>query len=190
VGSLEKQGIGRPSTYAPIISTIIIRQYVTRDEGKLIPSALGKATNEFLAKNFNDILSLPFTAEMEESLDLVALGKLDWKKMMRDFWDKFEKETKLVEKTAQRVKVATESIGEKCPDCKEGDLVIREGKFGKFVSCSRFPDCKYTRTYKELAGFNCPLCGKPGVVKKTSKGKKFFGCSDYSNCKWAAWKKP
>lgn len=190
VGSLEKQGIGRPSTYAPIISTIILRQYVNREEGKIVPTALGKATNEFLAKNFENILSLPFTAEMEQYLDKVALGKLDWKKMMKSFWDKFEVEMKSVGETAERVKVATESIGEKCPDCKTGDLVIREGKFGKFISCDRFPDCKFTRAYRELAGFNCPLCGKEGVVKKTSKGKKFFGCSDYPNCKWAAWKKP
>ena len=190
VASLEKQGIGRPSTYAPIISTIILRQYVNREEGKIVPTALGKATNKFLAKNFSDILSLPFTAGMEENLDLVALGKLDWKKMMKDFWGKFEKEIKVVEKTAERVKVATESIGEKCPDCHDGDLVIREGKFGKFISCDQFPECKYTRAFRELAGFNCPLCGKDGVVKKTSKGKKFFGCSDYPKCTWAAWKKP
>jgi len=190
VASLEKQGIGRPSTYAPIISTIILRQYVNREEGKIVPTALGKATNEFLAKNFSDILSLPFTAGMEENLDLVALGKLDWKKMMKDFWAKFEKEIKVAEKTAERVKVATESIGEKCPDCHDGDLVIREGKFGKFISCDQFPECKYTRAFRELAGFNCPLCGKDGVVKKTSKGKKFFGCSDYPKCTWAAWKKP
>jgi len=190
VASLEKQGIGRPSTYAPIISTIILRQYVNREEGKIVPTALGKATNEFLAKNFSDILSLPFTAGMEENLDLVALGKLDWKKMMKDFWAKFEKERRVVEKTAERVKVATESIGEKCPDCHDGDLVIREGKFGKFISCDQFPECKYTRAFRELAGFNCPLCGKEGVVKKTSKGKKFFGCSDYPKCTWAAWKKP
>jgi len=190
VASLEKQGIGRPSTYAPIISTIILRQYVNREEGKIVPTALGKATNKFLAKNFSDILSLPFTAGMEENLDLVALGKLDWKKMMKDFWGKFEKEIKVVEKTAERVKVATESIGEKCPDCHDGDLVIREGKFGKFISCDQFPECKYTRAFRELAGFNCPLCGKEGVVKKTSKGKKFFGCSDYPKCTWAAWKKP
>lgn len=190
VGSLEKQGIGRPSTYAPIISTIILRQYVNREEGKIVPTALGKATNEFLAKNFPNILSLPFTAGMEEDLDKVALGKLDWKKMMKTFWDKFEKEMKSVEKTAERVRVATESIGEKCPDCKDGELVVREGKFGKFISCDQFPECKYTRAYRELAGFNCPLCGSEGVVKKTSKGKKFFGCSKYPDCKWAAWKKP
>lgn len=190
VASLEKQGIGRPSTYAPIISTIILRQYVNREEGKIVPTALGKATNEFLSKNFPNILSLPFTAEMELDLDKVSLGKLDWKKMMGTFWKKFEKEMKNVEKTAERVKVATESIGEKCPDCNDGQLVIREGKFGKFISCDQFPGCKFTRAYREMAGFNCPLCGKEGVVKKTSKGKKFFGCSDYPNCKWAAWKRP
>ncbi|MFZ2153033.1 MAG: type I DNA topoisomerase [Microgenomates group bacterium] len=190
VQSLEKQGIGRPSTYASIISTIQARQYVERDEGKYRPTALGTAVIEFLVTNFLNIVSLPFTAEMEMELDLVALGKLKWKKMMHDFWDKFEVEVKKVEGTAQRVKVAVETTGEKCPECKEGDLVIRLGRFGKFVSCNRFPECKYTAQYKEMAGFNCPTCGKEGVVRKTKTGRKFFGCSDYPNCKWAGWKKP
>ena len=190
VASLEKQGIGRPSTYAPIISTIQLRQYVEREEGKFRPTSLGGAVNEFLVKNFENIMSLPFTAEMEEDLDLVALGKLDWKKMMKDFWGDFDKEVKSVEKNAERVKVAVESTGEKCPECKEGELVIRLGKYGKFVSCSRFPDCKFKKQYRELAGFNCPTCGKEGVVRQTKSGRKFFGCSDYPNCKWAGWKKP
>ncbi len=190
VGSLEKQGIGRPSTYAPIITTIIARQYVERDEGRFKPTSLGMATNEFLTKNFPDILSLPFTAEMEEDLDKVALGKVDWRKMMKDFWKSFEVELKGVEKNAERVRVQVEKTGEKCPSCKEGDLVVRVGRFGKFVSCSRFPDCKYTAPLKESAGFMCPLCGKEGVIKRTKSGKKFFGCSDYPNCKWASWKKP
>ena len=190
VASLEKQGIGRPSTYAPIISTIQLRQYVEKEEGKFRPTSLGGAVNEFLVKNFENIMSLPFTAEMEEDLDLVALGKLDWKKMMKDFWGDFDKEVKLVEKNAERVKVAVESTGEKCPECQEGDLVIRLGKYGKFVSCSRFPDCKFKKQYRELAGFNCPTCGKEGVVRQTKTGRKFFGCSDYPNCKWAGWKKP
>ena len=190
VSSLEKQGIGRPSTYAPIISTIIMRQYVQRDEGRFKPTVLGKATNEFLVKNFGDILSLPFTAEMEKDLDEVSLGKSKWKEMMKIFWGKFEKEIKLAEKDGERVKVETESTGEKCPDCKKGELVIRLGKFGKFVSCSRFPECKYTKQFKEMAGFNCPTCGKEAVVKQTKNGRKFFGCSDYPNCKWAGWKKP
>jgi len=190
VASLERQGIGRPSTYAPIISTIQARQYVDRDEGKFKPTSLGKAANEFLTVNFPDILSLPFTAKMEEDLDEVALGKLNWQKMMGDFWKKFEGEVKTVEKTAERVKVETEKLDEKCPDCKEGDLVIRLGRFGKFISCSRFPDCKYTRQYKEDAGFKCPECGSNGVVRKTKTGRKFYGCSNYPKCKWMGWKKP
>jgi DNA topoisomerase-1 len=190
VASMERQGIGRPSTYAPIISTIQIRQYVERDEGKFKPTSLGQAVNEFLTKNFPDILSLPFTAKMEEDLDQVALGKLKWKTMMGDFWKVFGKDVKSVEKTAERVKVEVEKIGEKCPDCKEGDLVIRVGRFGKFISCNRFPDCKYTRQYKENAGFKCPLCGCDGVVRRTKTGRKFYGCSNYPKCKWAGWKKP
>lgn len=190
VGSLEKQGIGRPSTYAPIISTIQTRQYVEKEEGKFHPTALGNAANEFLVKNFEDILSLPFTAGMEENLDKIALGKLDWKKMMKTFYADFEKEVKSVESTADRVKVEVEMTGEKCPTCKEGDLVIRVGKFGKFISCSSFPDCKYTAQYKEDAGFACPLCGKDGVVRRTKTGRRFYGCSDYPTCKWAGWKKP
>ena len=190
VASLEKQGIGRPSTYAPIISTIIARQYVERDEGRFKPSSLGMAVNEFLSKNFPDILSLPFTAEMEEDLDKIALGKLDWQKMMKNFWQDFDKEVKNVERNAERVKVETEKTGEKCPEGHEGDLVIRVGEFGKFVSCSRFPECKYTAPLREMAGFSCPECGSEGVVKRTRSGKKFFGCSNYPKCKWASWKKP
>jgi DNA topoisomerase-1 len=190
VASLEKQGIGRPSTYAPIISTIQVRQYVEKDEGKFKPTVLGVAANQFLVKNFANILSLPFTAEMELSLDKIALGKLEWKTMMRNFWKTFEPIVKKVEKDSDRVKVEVEKTGEKCPECKEGELVIRMGKFGKFISCSRFPECKYTKAFQEDAGFNCPLCGAPGVVRKTKTGRKFFGCSKYPTCKWAGWKRP
>lgn len=190
VASLEKQGIGRPSTYAPIISTIQVRQYVDRDEGKFKPTVLGVAANQFLVTNFANILSLPFTAEMELSLDKIALGKLEWKTMMRNFWKTFGPVVKKVEKDSDRVKVEVEKTGEKCPECKDGELVIRMGKFGKFISCSRFPECKYTKAFQEDAGFNCPLCGAPGVVRKTKTGRKFFGCSRYPECKWAGWKKP
>ena len=190
ISSLEKQGIGRPSTYAPIISTIQIRQYVDKDEGKFKPTSLGVAVNQYLVTNFDDVLSLPFTANMEEDLDKVALGKLDWKKMMKDFWGIFEKKVVTATKESERVKVEVEKLGKKCPDCKEGELVIRVGRFGKFISCSRFPDCKYTAQFKELAGFKCPECGGEAVVKKTKKGRKFYGCANYPKCKWAGWKKP
>ncbi|MEI8068033.1 MAG: type I DNA topoisomerase [Candidatus Shapirobacteria bacterium] len=190
VSSLEKQSIGRPSTYAPIISTILMRQYVEKDEGKFVPTALGKATNEFLVKNFGEVLSLPFTAEMEEDLDKISLGKMEWKKMMSIFWKKLKINIDLAEKGAERVKVETEKLGEKCPQCGEGELVIRLGKFGKFISCDRFPECKYTKQFQEDAGFKCPECGSDGVVRKTKTGRKFFGCSKYPACKWAGWKKP
>ena len=190
VSSLEKQGIGRPSTYAPIISTIIMRQYVERDEGRFKPTSLGNAVIEFLVKNFEDILSLPFTAEMEEELDSIALGKLDWKKMMKDFWKGFEGQIKKAEDTGERVKVETEKLGKKCPDCDKGELVIRLGRFGKFISCSNFPECKHTERFSEDAGFKCPTCGAGGVVRKTKTGRKFYGCSAYPDCKWAGWKKP
>jgi DNA topoisomerase-1 len=190
VSSLEKQGVGRPSTYAPIISTIQQRQYVEKEDGKFKPTSLGAATNEFLVNNFEGILSLPFTAEMEEDLDKISLGKLKWKEMMKRFWGGFKVQVKEVEKNASRVKVEAESLGEKCPECKEGDLVVRVGRFGKFIACSRFPECKYSRPFKEAAGFNCPECGAEGVVKRTKTGRRFFGCSKYPKCKWASWKKP
>ncbi|MBU4210941.1 type I DNA topoisomerase [Patescibacteria group bacterium] len=191
VGSLEKQGIGRPSTYAPIIATVQARQYVEKDESRrFIPTNVGIATNDFLVNNFPKILSLPFTAGMEEDLDRVADSKLNWQKMMKKFWSGFDKKVKKVIEKAERVKIETEKIGEKCPDCKKGELVIRVGRFGKFISCDQFPECKHTRQYKELAGFKCPDCGADGVVRKTKRRRRFFGCGNYPKCKWMAWKKP
>lgn len=190
VRCLERQGIGRPSTYAPIISTIQARQYVEKEEGRFKPTVLGTASSVFLAKNFPDILSLPFTAGMEKNLDKIATGKLEWKKMIKKFWKGFAVKVKKVEKNAERVKVETEKLGKKCPKCKKGNLVIRLGRFGKFISCDRFPDCKHTAPLIEWAGFKCPDCGAKAVIKKTRKGRRFFGCSKYPKCKWAGWKKP
>lgn len=190
VGALERQGIGRPSTYAPIISTIQMRGYVERVEGKFVPSVVGMAVSTFLVKNFEEIVSLPFTAEMELSLDKVALGKLAWKEMMKKFWGGFEKEVARVEKDSERVKIEVEKLNKPCPDCKEGELVIRSGRFGKFISCSRFPECKHTEALKIEADFLCPTCGAKVVIRRSKKGRKFFGCSTYPTCKWAGWKKP
>ena len=190
VRCLERQGIGRPSTYAPIISTIQVRQYVTKEEGKFKPTVLGVASNKFLVTNFSAIMSLPFTAEMEEDLDRVAMGKLKWKKMIKSFWKGFSVKVKKVEKESKRVKVETEKAGRRCPECKKGELVIRLGRFGKFISCDRFPECKHTEPLMEWAGFKCPDCKARAVVKKTRRGRRFFGCSKYPRCKWAGWKKP
>ena len=200
IKTLEKLGIGRPSTYAPTISTIQVRQYVEKDEGKFRPTSLGIAVNDFIVHNFPDIVDYQFTAGMEESLDGIARGDKEWVPVMREFWDPFSKKLEGVEETAERVKVAVEETGEKCPKCGEdpnvaralrGKQVIRLGRFGKFLSCSRFPDCDWKDKYVEKIDIPCPDCKEGDVIiKKTKRGKSFYGCSRYPDCKFASWKKP
>jgi len=192
IKTLEKLGIGRPSTYAPTISTIQIRNYVEKNENKqFIPTSVGFAVNDFLIANFPDVFEYAFTAEMEDGLDKVADGKLLWVKVIKTFYAPFEKKLGSVEKNAKRVKIEVEKLGEKCPDCETGELVVRTGRFGKFISCSRFPECKHTEKYLEKIGIKCPEC-KSGdvIIKKTGKGRKFFGCSRYPECKYASWRNP
>ncbi|MFI5240899.1 MAG: type I DNA topoisomerase [Microgenomates group bacterium] len=192
IKTLEKLGIGRPSTYAPIISTIQIRNYVEKNDARnFAPTTIGFAVNDFLVSNFPEVFDYEFTAKMEDDLDRVADGKLAWVKTIKDFYKPFEKKLKDVEKNSERVKIEVEKLGLKCPDCKEGELVIRTGRFGKFISCSRFPECKHTEKYLEKVGIKCPDCKEGDViVKKTSKGRKFFGCSRYPDCKFASWRNP
>lgn len=189
---LEKLGIGRPSTYAPTITVIQLRNYIEKNDSKqFAPTTIGFAVNDFLMANFADTFDYQFTADMEGELDSVAEGKLAWVKTIKEFWKPFDKKLKDVEKNAKRVKIEVEKLGRKCPDCKEGELVIRTGRFGKFISCDKFPDCKHTEKYLEKVGVKCPDC-KEGevIVKKTSKGRKFFGCSKYPECKYASWRSP
>lgn len=194
IKTLEELGIGRPSTYAPTISTIQIRSYVEKKDGKFFATHVGVAVTEFLMKNFSDTFEYDFTAQMEDSLDKVASGKVAWKKDLGVFWKPFEKKLKDVEKNAERVKIETEKTGNPCPKCGEaekGDEVIRIGRFGKFISCSRFPECDYTAKYIEKIDMECPKCGEGEViVKKTGKGRTFFGCSRYPDCDYASWKNP
>lgn len=191
IKTLEQLGIGRPSTYAPIISTIQLRNYVEKKERKFYPTPVGVAVNSFLIKNFPDVFDYSFTAEMEDSLDKIADGEKEWEKLIGGFWRPFNKKLKTVEKNAKRVKIETEKLGKKCPQCKKGELVIRIGRFGKFISCSRFPDCDFTEKYVEKVGMKCPSCKEGDViVKKTRKGRQFFGCSRYPDCEFASWKNP
>lgn len=188
---LEKLGIGRPSTYAPTISTIQIRNYVEKNQGKFFATAIGEAVTDFLVKNFPDVFEYKFTADMEDSLDKIANGDAKWVAIIKDFYKPFEGKIKVVDKEGQRVKIEAEKLGIKCPECGEGELVVRIGRFGKFVSCSRFPDCKHTEKYLEKVGAKCPECGKGDVIiKRTGKGRKFFGCSRYPECKYASWRAP
>ena len=191
IKALEARGIGRPSTYAPTISTIEVRGYVERKEAKFYPTSVGMVVTDFLVKYFSDIVDYDFTAEMETDLDRIAAGQKDWQKVIGAFWSPFTEKLAKVENTAARQPVPAESTGQKCPDCREGDQVIRSGKFGKFLSCSRFPQCKWKAKFIETTGQKCPDC-KQGdvVVRKTKKGKIFYGCSKYPACKWASWRKP
>lgn len=193
IKSLEEAGIGRPSTYATIIGTIEARQYIEREQKKFIPTSVGMAVNDFLVKHFSDIDDIPFTAEMEDTLDRVANGEEKWEPMIKGFYTPFEKKLEVVKK-ADRIEIPAEETGEKCP--KDGaPLVVRVGKFGKFISCKNFPTCDFKKQYIEETSYACPKDGslpegKQGkiIVKKTKKGRPFYGCSNYPTCTYAAWK--
>jgi len=199
VKELEKLGIGRPSTYASIISVIQDRGYVEREDKKFKPTVIGTTVSDFLVKNFTNIMDYDFTAEMEEDLDRIARGEKEWRKVMSAFYTPFEKRISEVAETAERSKIPVEKLNKPCPNCgqsenkdERGELVIRTGRFGKFISCSRFPDCKFTENIvQKLDGQLCPLCQKGEVIIKPSRwGKSFFGCSNYPECDWASWSKP
>lgn len=187
IKTLEEKGIGRPSTYATIISTIESRAYIERDDARFKPTPVGLAVNDFLVENFGAVDDIPFTALMEDELDEVAAGTKKWVPVIEEFYKPFE-ETLTKVKDAKRIKIETEKTGQKCPTCKEGDVVVRTGRFGKFLSCSRFPDCKYTAPLVEETNVICPKDGGKVIIKKTKRGRKFYGCSNYPKCDFAAWR--
>jgi DNA topoisomerase-1 len=186
IKALEEEGIGRPSTYATIISTIEARQYIERTEGKFFPTSIGFAVTDFLVTNFSTIDDIPFTAAMEDELDEIANGKKKWAPVIKEFYDPFEKTLETVGEAA-RVKIEVEKTDEICP-LDGGHLIIRTGKFGKFMACENFPACKFTKPFSQETGLVCPKDGGKIVFKKTKKGRRFYGCSNYPNCDFAAWK--
>lgn len=189
IKKLEELGIGRPSTYAPIISTIQERFYVERQERRFVPSALGFATSDFIVKYFPDIVDYQFTAKMEDELDEIARGERQWVPIIKDFYGPFAKKLEETEGTAEKVKVAIEYVGRKCPLCSK-ELVVRVGRFGKFLACSGFPDCKHTESLEEKLAMPCPMDGGDIIVRRTKKGRTFYGCSNWPVCKFASWTKP
>jgi len=191
IKALEERGIGRPSTYASIISTIQNRQYVEKIEGFFQPTLVGETVNDFIIKYFENIVDYDFTAKMEDDLDKIAQGKREWAPVIKEFYSPFAQKLKKVAEKAKRVKIEVEKIGKKCPQCKKGEQVIRLGRFGKFLSCSRFPDCDWKAVYVEkIKGMKCPECKGDIVIRRTKKGKTFYGCSNWPKCKWASWRKP
>ena len=190
IKTLEEKGIGRPSTYAPIISTIQQRQYVEKiDRRYLKPTELGIMVNKFLVDNFADIVDVFFTAKMEEELDDIAHGKTKWVKVIADFWAPFSAKLAKVKEDKQKVKMKVETVDEKCPK-DGGQLVIRLGRYGKFLACGNFPNCKFTKQLVEKINIPCSKCGGDVIVRRTKKGRHFFGCSNYPKCKFASWTKP
>lgn len=186
---LEELGIGRPSTYAPILSTIQERYYVERTDRKFIPTALGFSVTDFLVKYFPDVFDYQFTAALEDELDEIARGERNWVPTMKTFYDPFEKKLGEVERSAKKVELAVEYAGKKCPQCGK-ELIVRVGRFGKFLACSGFPDCKYTEGMEEKINVKCPVDGGDLIVRKTRKGKTFYGCKNWPGCKYASWTKP
>ncbi len=189
IKTLEEMGIGRPSTYAPILQKIQERRYVEKENRSFRLTNLGKAVTEFLVKYFPKIMDYKFTANMEKGLDSIAQSDLDWIKLVSEFWQWFEPLIVQVKDKAERVKIETEKIGEKCPKCG-GELVVRIGRYGKFISCSNYPDCDYKRDYVQKTKYNCPECGGDVIIRKTKKGRKYYACSNYPKCKWMSWRKP
>jgi DNA topoisomerase-1 len=186
IKALEEEGIGRPSTYATIISTIEGRQYIERNEGKFFPTTVGTAVNDFLATNFSTIDDIPFTAAMEDELDQIASGEKKWSPVIKEFYTPFAKTLETVGEAA-RVKIEVEKTDELCPQ-DGGHLIIRVGRFGKFMACENFPNCKFTKPLLQETNLICPKDGGKIVFKKTKKGRRFYGCANYPKCDFAAWK--
>ena len=189
IQTLEEYGIGRPSTYAPTISTIQARGYVERENKRLMPTEIGFVVNDLLIEYFSDILGVNFTAQMEEDLDEIAHGNRKWNDLIADFYKDFEPQLKHAQEEMPETKTEPEKIGRSCPKC-ENELIVKWGRFGKFISCSNYPECKYTEPFLEKIGVDCPKDGGDIVLRKTRKGRMFYGCVNYPNCDFTSWKKP
>jgi DNA topoisomerase-1 len=189
VRTLEENGIGRPSTYAPILGTIQQRGYVYQEERRLYPTDTGILVNDLLVEHFPDVIEVGFTARMESDLDRIASGDEEWVRVIERFYTPFEADVKAAEEKIPEMRVELEPVGRACPKCGH-DLVIRWGRFGKFISCSNFPECRHTEPWLEKIGVTCPQDSGDLVERKTRKGRTFYGCSNYPECDFTSWKKP
>lgn len=190
IKELEEQGIGRPSTYVPIISTIQDRGYVDQEQRRFVPTWLGETVNEVMNKHFPDIVDTGFTADMERKLDEVEEGRLSWTEFLHAFYGGFKVSMDKAEAEMNRVQKPVEEMEELCPECGR-NLVIRTGRFGRFISCSGFPECRYRRSFMNKTGALCPECGGDLVERKTKQKKRiFYGCSNYPTCNFAIWERP
>jgi DNA topoisomerase-1 len=188
VKALEENGIGRPSTYSTIVETIQARGYVIQVERRFQPTEIGIAVNDLLAEHFPDIVDLRFTAQMEGDLDKVAEGGEDWVKLLAQFYGPFEQKLEAAEKKLPRLEIKDEPTDEICPNCGK-PMVIKTGRFGRFISCTGYPECKTTRPILKDTGAKCPKDGGMIVERKSKKGRIFYGCANYPKCDFVSWDK-
>jgi DNA topoisomerase-1 len=189
VKTLEELGIGRPSTYAPTISTILGRRYVTKEAKNLYITEIGEVVNHIMVQSFPSIVDESFTANMEGLLDKVEEGKVPWKEVIRNFYPDLEEAVQVAERELESVKIEDEVTDVICEECGR-NMVIKYGPHGKFLACPGFPECKNTKPYLEKIGVDCPKCGKEVVIRKTKKGRKYYGCEDNPECDFMSWQKP
>ena len=189
VKSLEERGIGRPSTYAPTISTILSRGYVIKDKKCLMPTELGKIVNEIMVKHFKDIVNAEFTAQMENKLDAVAEGEKEWKDVLEEFYGPFKTVLNEAEESIGNIELPVEVSDIQCEKCGRF-MVVKQGRFGKFLACPGFPECRNTKAIVEDAGVLCPICQGKVLIKKTRKGRKYIGCEKNPECPFMSWDMP
>jgi DNA topoisomerase-1 len=189
VKALEEFGIGRPSTYAPTISTILKRGYVFREKRRLHPTETGFIVNDLVTDHFPDIVDVGFTAKMEKELDQIAAGDQSWVDVIRTFYIPFAEQVATAEKSMPEIKTEPERIGEFCPKCGK-ELIIRFGRHGKFIGCSGFPECRYAAPFLKKIGVKCPKDGGDLVERRTRKGRVFYGCANYPECDFTSWQMP
>ncbi len=189
IRALEELGIGRPSTYAPTVSTIIARNYIIKDKKQLYPTELGEVVTDLMKENFESIVSVEFTADMESKLDEVEEGKLEWKKILKDFYDPFKEDLEKADKNIEHVELTLEESDVVCELCGR-KMVYRDGKFGKFLACPGFPACRNTKPIIEETGVACPKCGGSIVVRRSRKGVRYFGCINGPDCDFMSWDEP
>ncbi len=190
VKALEEKGIGRPSTYSPTITTILERRYIEKEQKQLVPTELGKIVNKLLTENFKDIINVEFTAKIENEFDEIADGKEEWKQMIREFYGPFEKELEKVEKELEHVELVDEVSDVKCEKCGRM-MVYKYGRFGKFLACPGYPECKNTKAIVETIEVPCPKCKGTIQVRKTKRGRKYYICENNpKSCDYISWNKP
>ncbi len=189
IKTLEELGVGRPSTYAPTLSVIQTRRYVSKESKVFYPTELGEIVNDIIKNNFNPIINTEFTAKLEKTLDFVEEGKMEWKQVLRDFYPKLKDLLDEAEKKVENVEIADEVTDVICEECGR-NMVIKYGRYGRFLACPGFPECRNTKPLYEEAGVTCPECGGKIFIKKTQKGRRYFGCENNPECKVVTWNKP